>query len=272
VVASAPAGAGKADIPPNHTIYIHNLNEKVKLADLKRSLYFVFSQFGNIVEVIAKKTYKLRGQAWIIFEELSGATKAVKEMQGFSNFYGKELKVSFAKSKSDVIAKADGTFVQRPKRKTAEPAAAGKKGKGKDKSKDQPPAKKRKATDEKDGKEEHKAGKPKEKKSETPSGATGAALPASHAMAHVLMGFNAEPTPPNRILFLENLPTETTQLMLTMLFSQYQGYTEVRMVTGKPGIAFVEFQDAYQAGVAMNTLQGFKITPTHLMKISYARQ
>jgi hypothetical protein len=32
----------------------------------------------------------MRGQAWIIFDDLSGATKAQREMQGF-NFYGKPM-------------------------------------------------------------------------------------------------------------------------------------------------------------------------------------
>ncbi len=86
-----------------------------RCAELKKSLYHVFSQFGNILEVVAQKTYKLRGQAWIIFEDLSGATKALK-MEGF-NFYGKPMKVGFAKAKSDVVSKADGSFVPRPKRK-----------------------------------------------------------------------------------------------------------------------------------------------------------
>lgn len=31
-----------------------------------------------------------------------------------------------------------------------------------------------------------------------------------------------------------------------MLFDKYAGYVEARMVPGKPGIAFVEFQDHYQ--------------------------
>jgi len=90
-------------------------------------------------------------------------------------------------------------------------------------------------------------------------------------MAHLLMQ-SIETTPPNRILFVENLPSEATQMMVAMLFQHYPGFGEVRLVTGKPGIAFVEFQDAYQAGTAMTALQNFKITPTHLMKISYARQ
>lgn len=44
------------------------------------------------------------------------------------------------------------------------------------------------------------------------------------------------------------------------------------MVQGKPGIAFVEFENEFQAGIAMNNLQHFKISPTHLMVISYAKR
>ena len=84
-------------------------------------------------------------------------------------------------------------------------------------------------------------------------------------------------------------------MMLSMLFQQFPGFKEVRLVPGKGGIAFVEFDSEMQAheitrghvrsheitrdrlrhtqsGVAMNGLQKFKITPTNLMKISYAKR
>ena len=94
---------------------------------------------------------------------------------------------------------------------------------------------------------------------------------------------------PNKILFVEGLPEATTSSMLAMLFQQFPGYAparpavasaahhaarryaEVRMVEAKPGIAFVEFQTELQAGVALTGLAGFKITPTHSMNITYAR-
>lgn len=53
---------------------------------------------------------------------------------------------------------------------------------------------------------------------------------------------------------------------------RFQGFKEVRMVPGKQGIAFVEFESEADAGVAMSGLQHFKITPTHLMVISYAKK
>lgn len=81
-----------------------------------------------------------------------------------------------------------------------------------------------------------------------------------------------EETLPNKILFLENLPSQCNTAMLKMLFMQYEGYVESRMVPGKPGIAFVEFKDQFQAGTAKDALQNFKMTETHKMKISFAKQ
>ncbi|KAH7864022.1 hypothetical protein Vadar_024727 [Vaccinium darrowii] len=46
------------DIPANQTIYIKNLNEKMKKEELKRSLYALFSQHGRILDIVALKTAK----------------------------------------------------------------------------------------------------------------------------------------------------------------------------------------------------------------------
>lgn len=78
------------DIRPNHTIYINNLNEKIKKEELKKSLYAIFSQFGQILDIVALKTLKMRGQAFVIFKEISSATVALRSMQGFP-FYDKPM-------------------------------------------------------------------------------------------------------------------------------------------------------------------------------------
>lgn len=80
------------------------------------------------------------------------------------------------------------------------------------------------------------------------------------------------PALPNNILFVQNLPHETTPMMLQMLFIQYPGFKEVRMIEAKPGIAFVEYGDEMQATVAMQGLQGFKITQQNPMLITYAKK
>uniref|UniRef100_A0A674GTG0 RRM domain-containing protein n=1 Tax=Taeniopygia guttata TaxID=59729 RepID=A0A674GTG0_TAEGU len=78
--------------------------------------------------------------------------------------------------------------------------------------------------------------------------------------------------PPNCILFLNNLPEETNEMMLSMLFNQFPGFKEVRLVPGRHDIAFVEFENENQAGAARDALQGFKIPPSHAMKITYAKK
>lgn len=70
--------------------------------ELKRSLYALFSQFGHVVDIVALKTMKMRGQAFVIFKELGSSTNALRQLQGFP-FYGKPMvsySVLFLKQKN----------------------------------------------------------------------------------------------------------------------------------------------------------------------------
>uniref|UniRef100_A0A3P9IN53 Small nuclear ribonucleoprotein polypeptide B2 n=1 Tax=Oryzias latipes TaxID=8090 RepID=A0A3P9IN53_ORYLA len=204
------------DIRPNYTIYINNINDKVKKEELKRSLYALFSQFGQILSVVALKTMRMRGQAFVVFKELAAATNALRQLQGFP-FYNKPMRIQYAKTDSEVIAKMKGTFGDKEKKKE----------------------KKKKAQE---------------------LAANAAKKPA------------VPDNPPNHILFLNNLPEETNEMMLSMLFNQFPGFKEVRLVPGKHDIAFVEFESDTQAGVAKDALQGFRITATCAMKITFAKK
>ncbi|KAI3425490.1 uncharacterized protein J3R85_010222 [Psidium guajava] len=234
------------EVPPNVTIYINNLNEKIKIDELKKSLRAVFSQFGEILDVLAFKTLKHKGQAWVVFKEVQSATSALRQMQEFP-FYDKPMRIQYAKTKSDIIAKADGTFVPREKRKRHEE-------KGK-KRKDQ-----------------HDANQAGVGVNPSYAGAYGAMPPLSQVPYPGGAKVPEAPAPPNNILFVQNLPHETTPMMLQMLFLQYAGFKEVRMVETKPGIAFVEYGDEMQSTVAMQGLQGFKLTPQNPMLITYAKK
>ncbi|KEH28198.1 putative nucleotide-binding alpha-beta plait domain-containing protein [Medicago truncatula] len=230
------------DIPPNQTIYIKNLNEKIKKDELKRSLYCLFSQYGRILDIIALKTPKLRGQAWVCFSEVTAASNAVRQMQNFP-FYEKPMRIQYAKTKSDCIAKEEGSFVPREKKKKQEEKAE-----------------KKKYADE-------------SKQSAVPNGGTHGASNGGSTQASFRPGSGAqEAAAPNNILFIENLPYETTGRMLEMLFEQYPGFKEVRLIEAKPGIAFVDFEDDGQSSMAMQALQGFKITPQNPMIINFAKK
>mmetsp|Transcript_38920 Transcript_38920/g.95764 ORF Transcript_38920/g.95764 Transcript_38920/m.95764 type:complete len:247 (+) Transcript_38920:94-834(+) len=223
---------------PNQTVYINNLNDKISKDLLRRELYVLCSQFGNVLDVVALKTPKMRGQAFVVFQHLTAASTALSKLQGFE-FYGKQMRTSYCKTKSDAVAKEDGTFVPRHKRKADAAGPAAK----------QPVAKKA-------------AGEA--------AGEVAKAAPAERKEEKEEMDTDEEP--PNKILFLEHLPAEINDVMLKALFKQFPGLTEVRMVPGKVGIGFVEFETEGQSSVAKETLQGFKLTPTNSMKITFAKK
>ena len=183
-------------------------------------MYAIFSQFGQILDIVALKTLKMRGQAFVIFKEIPSAVAAIKSMQGFP-FYDKPMRIAFARTDSDMIAKLKGTFQERPKKAPTESKKAKKR--------------------------------------------------AAKAEA-AAQGRHVGDAPPNQILFLTNLPEETNETMLSMLFNQFPGFKEVRLVPGRHDIAFVEFENELQSAAARDALQGFKITPTASMKISFAKK
>ncbi|KAL6210370.1 hypothetical protein ACLB2K_015603 [Fragaria x ananassa] len=236
------------EVPANQTIYINNLNEKIKLDELKKTLHAMFSQFGKVLDVLAFKTLKHKGQAWVVFEDVSSATNAIRQMQSFP-FYDKPMKIQYAKTKSDIIAKADGTFVPRERRKRHE-------------------EKGRKRKEQQDANQAGMGLNP------AYPGAYGGATPLSQIPypGGVKSMVPEAPAPPNNILFVQNLPHEATSAMLQMLFCQYPGFKEVRMVEAKPGIAFVEYENEMQSTMAMQNLQAFKVTPQNSMLITYAKK
>ena len=59
-------------------------------SELKKSLYAIFSQFGAILDIVAMKTLRMRGQAFVVFKDICSATTALRSMQGFP-FYDKPM-------------------------------------------------------------------------------------------------------------------------------------------------------------------------------------
>ena len=66
---------------PNQTLYISNLNDKISKELLRRELYVICSQFGNVLDVVALKTPKMRGQAHVVFQHITSASTALQKLQ-----------------------------------------------------------------------------------------------------------------------------------------------------------------------------------------------
>lgn len=77
-----------SDIPSR--LYCTNLPEKLRKYDLRLSLYTLFSTYGPVLDVVAMKTNKMRGQAHIVFKDVQASTQALRGLQGF-DFFGKEM-------------------------------------------------------------------------------------------------------------------------------------------------------------------------------------
>jgi len=174
---------------PNATLYVKNIDWKIKKGLLRRALYSLFSRHGKVVEIVALRKDGLRGQAFVIMDDVQAATAALQAEQGFS-FFGKDLVIEYARAKSDRIAKRDGDYVPKAKRQKIAKEVA--------------------VAEDKETAEE-------EETTETPAAAT--ETPAAAADA----------SPPSKILLAQNLPAECNEMMLVMLFQQYAGYKEVRL-------------------------------------------
>ena len=79
-----------ASVEPIQTLYINNLNDKLSKEQLKQSLYLLFSQFGTILDIVALKTERMRGQAWVSYLSVQNATDAMNKLPGF-DFFGQPM-------------------------------------------------------------------------------------------------------------------------------------------------------------------------------------
>ena len=68
------------------TLFVNNLNEKIKIEELKRGLYSLLSQYGPVLEIVAGCSMKKRGQAFIVFQEIRHASTGMQHLQGFPFF------------------------------------------------------------------------------------------------------------------------------------------------------------------------------------------
>jgi len=243
---TAPPAAPPAPAEPEHiseTLYIQNLNEKIKIPVLKASLRGLFKSYGEVLDVVAHSNLRMRGQAFVSFDSAETAKKALKEVKGFP-LYSKPMQISFARTRSDaVVKKLDSARYDEHKTHRLEHKKA---------TRYTNPVKRkyraRKLAAEMDG--------------------VGAAPVAKRPNVQM----PDEYLPPNKILFLQNLPESVSKDQLMALFSQYANLHEVRLIPTKKDIAFVEFLDEGSATVAKDALHNYKLDGENKIKITFARK
>lgn len=207
----------------------------------------IFSQYGKVVEIVCSRGIKLRGQAWVTFTDVASATSAMRGKQGF-NFYDKPIHLAYAKQISTKAVRAGKINPPAVTGTATAGTAAGKRKRGDDSS----VAGNGDAEDgnNSDGGDAHKGPHP--------------------TLAHAnVLEVNNEP---HHVLFAQNLPSACSEEMLAVLFSQCQGYKELRIPPGNKGIAFIEFENEVQASLALKQLHGHALTATDQLFLTYSKK
>ncbi|KAJ8328544.1 hypothetical protein, variant [Batrachochytrium dendrobatidis JEL423] len=182
---------------------------------------------------------KMRGQAFVVFDTAPAATVAMRELQGFP-LYDKNMQIAYAKTKSNAVKNRDGSYSKRSR------AAAIEMNGNESDASDDDTLHKRQRGDEYD------------------SVTTGRHLKDNEE--------EMEEDDTNAILFVSQLPSSVTEESLSTLFAQNEGFKEVRIVPGRPDIAFVEYASSAQADQARMVLNGCQITPDQAMRVEFARR
>ena len=235
----------------------------MKIPTLVESLRELFEEYGNIIDVVAKKNLRAKGQAFIVFDSVDSAQNAIDELQGF-DLFGKEISLDFARTKSDVIVRReDGEEGLETHKKhrlaekgmhirtwlytccTANMAAE------------------RRHAIEAANQQAAKRPAP-EALAERPSKTAKAANPAAGVIPD-------EYLPPNKILFLRELPEDYGKEALAAIFGRFAGFKEVRTVPGRKAIAFVEYEDEEGAITAKESTAGMTLGEKAI-RVTFQRQ
>ena len=187
----------------------------------------------KVLEIITLRKDGLRGQAWVIMDDVQSATAALQAENGIS-FFGRELMIQYSKEVSDRISKRDGTYVSKSKRRKMEPTT------------------------------NHDTLENNPQPGFEHTHETDATTTTTTTIATILSS-----TPPSHILLTQDLPEDVSLDMLKILFHQYAGYKDVRLP--RPGLAFIEFESEPHATLALKALNGFQLTSSKSLQLDYGK-
>ena len=224
----------------NETLYVNHLNEKIKTDLLRENLYYLFSQYGDVLEINIRKSKKMRGQAFIVYKDINDATRAKVSLNNFL-FLGSRINIDYANTKSDIIVKIKGQSSQNNEeyQKTGTYLT-----------------RKRKRMLEYQNIKEEK----KEKKKD---------IVEKKESIELDEDIDGECLNENKILFVTGLGKEVNEKMISLVFNKFKGLKDIRFFNGR-GFCFVEYDNEINAGTALLSLNNMKLTENTTLKISYA--
>ncbi|KAI9893145.1 MAG: hypothetical protein M1814_000693 [Vezdaea aestivalis] len=245
--------ASASGTPANATVYVRNLEEGIKIDVLKEHLTEIFSEYGNIIDLVAKRNLKAKGQAFIVFDDPASAEKAINDVQGFELF-DKPMMLDYAKTRSDkyiLATSGEEELDSHKRRRLAE-------------------KERKQAIEATEAQKRLKRPSETAETSRPAKASRGAGLKSSNPAAAAVVP--EEYLPPNKTLFVQNLPDSYDTANLTIIFERFEGFKEIRLVPGRKGIAFVEYAAEAGAISAKESIAGMTLEDGKLMKVTYQRQ
>ncbi|CAK7274091.1 hypothetical protein SEPCBS119000_005992 [Sporothrix epigloea] len=236
---------------PVATVYVRNLEERVKPEPLRDALDAVFSEFGTIIDIVAKTNLRAKGQAFIAFDNAESAQRAVDEAQGFVLF-DKPMVLAIARMRSDATVQQTGSV-------------------------EEVEAHKRHRIAERDKRLALEAAQEQKRQRLQPKAGASGAASGSGAGASAPAQIPDEFLPPNKTLFVQNLPRDIDSDRLIGIFGRFEGFREVRVVPGR-GLAFVEYEAEAGAIAAKENTAGLVLGEDSdeggkkTIKVTYQRQ
>ena len=227
------------------TLYIKNLNEKIKIDELKEALNKEFSQYGEIIEIRVRNTIRLKGQAFISFKTKEQSSKAKKNLND-KLFLNKKLIIEFAKTPSDSILLLQGKLTNNQK-------------KIKDLSR------KRKRD------EFYENLKNEIEKEKINNVNNNEMIINAKDSNENEISIKINPEEVNKSLFVQGLNNSVTNQKLIELFNSISGFKEVKYFPTK-GICFVEYDTIENATNALLKYDKFDLGNDCILRVSFSKK
>lgn len=173
-------------------------------------------------------------------------------------------KAQYAESKSDIVSRLEGTYSAEGKKREKEEKAAKKAAKAAN-------PKKRRAVEEGTWQSWGSEGRKVKSRRTNKWNVNVVEWCTAEGEPIAKRAKEVELNAPNKILFLQQVPVNTSLDQLTSLFSKFPGFKDAKIP--KPELAFVFYDTESQAGVALKEYQGWKFSPEDSgLLINFAKQ
>jgi U2 small nuclear ribonucleoprotein B'' len=255
-------------------IFPERLNSKNQIDKLTETIRACFEDYGTILDIIVKRSLHRKGQAFVVFDNAESAATAQEELDGFELAPDSPITTSIAKTPSDATVEK---FCTPEEFKTHKEKRLAEKG---TRSREflRETLLTVRLTERKNAELEAQralleAETKKRPAEEAPSAPTNAIRPIKALKSTSKQTvIPSEYLPPNKLIMVDNVPSDYDKDMLTPIFSQFEGLVEVRVVTvgRNKGLVFVEYANIAGATAAKDQLNNSRLGEK-LLKITYGK-